>query len=57
MNKMITVSTKRHQLFSHWMQTQEVSLRQKYVNKTKLKFEALMMVITIKIDLLRYDAR
>jgi hypothetical protein len=33
-------------------QTHEVSLRQKYVNKTKLKFEALMMlVITIKIDL------
>jgi hypothetical protein len=33
-------------------QTQEVSLEQKYVNRTKLKFEALMMlVITIKIDL------
>jgi len=46
-NTIILASTKNNWHFSHWMQTQEVSLRQKYVNKAKLKFEALMMVITI----------
>jgi hypothetical protein len=56
MNKIILASTKNHWFSSHWMQTQEVSLTQKYVNKTKLKFEALTMVITIKIDLWDMDA-